>query len=184
MKKLIGVNSTILLVDDEREILELTRDSIQDHFSEVILAENGEDACEILKAKEIDLIVTDYVMPKMDGLELITFVKDNYPLIPVIMLTANGNNPEILHALKNGAFDIIDKPFKPQVLINRIQNGLLVPELMKIVWSLMSEEFELLKLEEFLKNPPKDQHKVIYAFASILKMKSILKKDSDDLEEI
>lgn len=180
MKELIGVNSTILLIDDERDILEYTEEEIAPHFAKILCANDGVEACEMLKHHKIDLIVTDYIMPNMNGLQLINFVKANYPLIPVVMLTSNGSNPEVLEALQNGAFDILDKPFRTPVLINRIQNGLLVPELTKILWSLMSKDLSIPRLEEFLRKPIKEQHRIIYAYSTVAQMKSLVRNESEE----
>lgn len=180
MKDLISVHSTILLVDDEEEILEYTKEEIAPHFENILVAKNGVEACEMLKAHKIDLIVTDYVMPKMNGLQLINHVKANYPLVPVIMVTSNGANPEVVEALENGAFDILDKPFRTQVLVNRVRNGLLVPELTKTLWSAMSKDLSLPRIEEFLRKPIKEQHRIIYAYSSVTQMKSLVRSDDGE----
>lgn len=177
MKNFIANNSTILLVDDESDILDFTKEEISSSFAKVLTAKDGLEACEIIKREKVDLIVTDYIMPNMNGLELINHVKINFPLIPMIMLTSNGNNPEVLFALESGAFDILDKPFRTPVLINRIRNGLLVPELTKVLWSLMSKDLSLPRLEEFLSKPLVEQHRIIYAYSSVIKMKSIVRSD-------
>lgn len=179
IKNHIAIESTILLVDDEIEILEYTKEEISPEFSKVILAKDGFEACDLLKSNKVDLIVTDYAMPKMNGLQLINFVKENYPLIPVIMLTGNGANPEVLEALKNGAFDILDKPFRTPVLVNRIQNGLLVPELTKSLWEMACRDLSLVRREEFLRKPLKEQHRIMQASNSVARLKSINRADDE-----
>lgn len=179
MKKIISVYSTILLVDDELEILEYTRDAIAPYFEKILIATGGNAAIEILKNQKVDLIVTDYLMPQMTGLQLINFIKANYPLIPIIMLTGNGNNPEVLLALTEGAFDIIEKPFRTPVLINRIENGLLVPELVKTAWNYISNDLSLPRMEEFLRKTIKEQYRIMYAYSSVGKMKSLLRNEID-----
>jgi CheY-like chemotaxis protein len=177
MKNLIAVYSTILLVDDESEILEFIQEEIAPHFGKILLASDGVEACEVLKHHKVDLIVTDYIMPNMNGIQLINFIKANYPLIPIIMLTSNSANPEVLDALQNGAFDILDKPFRTPVLVNRIQNGLLVPELIKTVWSYISNDLSVPRIEEFLRKPIKEQHQIMYAYSSVGKMKSLIRNE-------
>ena len=172
MKNLIAVYSTILVVDDENDILELIQEEIAPHFDKILIAYNGVEACEVLKHHKVDLILTDYVMPEMNGLQLINFIKENYPLIPIIMLTGNGANAEVLKALENGAFDILDKPFRTQVLVNRIRNGLLMPELVKKIWSYGSNDLSLPRMEEFLRKPLLEQHKIMYAYTSLEAMRT------------
>ena len=177
MKELISVNCSILLVDDEEEIVEFTRDELKSSFEKVIIAKDGLEAIEILKVQKIDLMVTDYKMPLMNGLELINYTKQHYPLIPIIMLTGNSTNKEVIQALNNGAFDILGKPFRTQVLINRIQNGLLVPVLTKILWSILSKDLNLLKLEDFLTKPLNEQYQIINKYSSHIQMPSNPKQE-------
>jgi DNA-binding response OmpR family regulator len=169
------------LVDDEFEILELTKDELAPHFENIMLAINGAEAMKIIKKNKVDLIVTDYIMPVMNGLQLIASVKELYPMIPVVMLTSNGSDFEIVEALQNGAFDILDKPFRSEILVNRIQNGLLVNELTKTLWSLMCRDLSLPRLEDFLQKSTKEQHQLIYAYSSMLKMKSLFRNNSEDV---
>jgi CheY-like chemotaxis protein len=176
MKQTIATASTVLIVEDELALQELICENLQPHFAKILVAANGLNAIEILNKYEVDVIVTDYRMPKMNGLDLIKHVKANHPLLPVIMLTANGSDPAVLEAIEGGAFDILDKPVRFELLVNRIQNGLLFPELLEIIWAAMTLETSALRIEEFLKLSFNKQLEIIHAFGAVLKTKAMAKK--------
>ncbi|MBD3258562.1 response regulator [candidate division GN15 bacterium] len=103
---------TILVVDDEsmmRNLLKkiLTRDGYQ-----VLLAESGEDALQILAKEQVDLVISDLKMPGLDGFELLKVVKEEHPGISMIMMTAYGDTYTVKDALLLGADEYITKPFK------------------------------------------------------------------------
>lgn len=176
MKETIATESTVLVVEDEPGLQELIYENIKPYFAKVLVASDGLKAVDILKSSSVDVIVTDYRMPKMNGLELIKYVKVNHPLLPVLMLTANGNDPEILEAIAGGAFDVLDKPVRFELLVNRIQNSLLFPELLQIIWAVMTIETSAPRIEEFLKLPFDKQLGIIHAFGAVLKTKAMAKK--------
>ncbi|HND86250.1 MAG TPA: response regulator [Pseudobdellovibrionaceae bacterium] len=173
MKELLAKAGTILVVDDEPELLEIIEGNLSSSFADVLTATDGLEAIKILKTYAVDAVVTDYMMPNMDGLKLIEYISKNHPLLPVVMLTANGQNPEVLKALEHGAFDILDKPFRREVLVNRIENSLILPKLIEIVWMLLSADYPPEKLEAFLKMNRNEQLKIIYAYAQLLTTRGI-----------
>lgn len=181
MKSAISVGSNILLVDDDQEILESTMDGLSPKFERVYLASSARKAIEILQNNKIDLVVTDYAMPEMDGLSLIKFIKSNYPIIPVILLTGNTESPEVILGLESGVFDIVEKPFRIQVLSNRIENGLLVPELVKTTWKFISSDISLPRMEEFLRLSIQKQNQIMFAYSRFKKMKSLIKGETAKL---
>lgn len=170
------LGNTILLVDDEDGVLDLLTEILMDSFTKIVTASNGAVALNKIKQEPIDVILTDYKMPEMDGLELIKEVKKINPFIPVVMLTGNGDNQEVLDALMAGAFDIVDKPFREEVLINRIQNCLLFPQLIQITWSMMSQHWTGPKLEEFLRLPFDKQLKNIRAYGALIQARGMYKQ--------
>lgn len=93
---------------------------------DISLAKNGEEALQMLKENEPDLVVTDMMMPVMDGKRLCMHIKQNISTshIPVIMLSAKTDSKDELDALKAGADDFITKPFSMPVLVAKIQNML------------------------------------------------------------
>ena len=114
---------TILVVDDEEDILELIRYNLSREGFDIICAESGEKALERANKKSIDLIVLDLMLPGLDGLEVAKQLR-SYPKtqgIPIIMLTAKGEEADIVTGLELGADDYITKPFSPRILLARIK---------------------------------------------------------------
>lgn len=114
---------TILVVDDEEDILELVRYNLSREGFDIIGAETGEKALEVANAESVDLIVLDLMLPGLDGLEVAKQLK-NYPKtqnIPIIMLTAKGEEADMVTGLELGADDYVTKPFSPRILLARIK---------------------------------------------------------------
>ncbi|WP_290797906.1 response regulator transcription factor [Flavihumibacter sp. UBA7668] len=118
--------STILLVDDNDDILDYLRHFLQTHFI-ITMAHNGKEAIEKLHEQEVQLIVSDVMMPEMDGFELCRHIKTSvdFSHIPVILLTAKNTLQDKLEGLEQGADVYIEKPFSPEYLYLQI-NSLLV----------------------------------------------------------
>jgi two-component system alkaline phosphatase synthesis response regulator PhoP len=117
---------TILVVDDEEDIVELVRFNLSREGYAVHTAGTGEDAWRSLMDKSVDILVLDLMLPGMDGLELTRRMKNNArtSVIPVIMLTAKGEEADIVAGLELGADDYITKPFSPRVLLARVRTVL------------------------------------------------------------
>jgi DNA-binding NtrC family response regulator len=96
---------------------------------EVHLAEDGEQALNILKEHHVDLLITDLRMPKIDGMELLRQALELDPNLPVILLTAHGTIDNAVEALKTGAFDYITKPFDQTEVRNIVQKAIRTREL-------------------------------------------------------
>ncbi|MGY5355282.1 hybrid sensor histidine kinase/response regulator transcription factor [Wenyingzhuangia sp. IMCC45467] len=111
---------TILIVDDSVEMRSYLKELLQEY--KCIEADNGIEALELLKEKKVDFIVTDYMMPKMNGFELITYMKNNNMFIPTLMLTARSDNDSKLQVLRLGINDYLSKPFDKNELLIRIHN--------------------------------------------------------------
>lgn len=105
-------NPKILVVDDEESIREFFEIMLKREGYEVMTAQNGRVALDLLKTKNADLIITDIQMPEMSGMELLAQVKEIDIDIPIIMVTAFGSTDTAVEAMKLGAFDYIQKPFK------------------------------------------------------------------------
>jgi len=101
---------TILIVDDDNVSLSLLCKLVEKLEYKVISAHDGKQAQEILQAQPVDLVIADYDMPEMDGLELLRHVKEAYPRMPFILVTAYSNVKVIREAWANGAFDFFQKP--------------------------------------------------------------------------
>ena len=116
----------ILVVDDEEDILELVRYNLEKEGYRITCAITGEDAVNKIGAATYDLILLDLMLPGIDGLEVARRIKKNSRTehIPIIMLTAKGEESDIVTGLELGAEDYITKPFSPKVLAARIKTVL------------------------------------------------------------
>ncbi len=116
----------VLVCDDEPKMLRAIKDFLQMRDFAVITAENGEEALEIYyeNNQNIDLVLLDVMMPNVDGLEVLENLRLNGSLVPVIMLTARGEEYDQLKGFSLGADDYITKPFSPSLLIARIDSVL------------------------------------------------------------
>ena len=104
----------ILVVDDEAIIRESLRDWLNDAGHQVLTAENGPQALEIMERDKPSIAIVDLVMPGMDGIELLKKAKEVSPSIEVIIITAYASIPTAIAAIREGAYDYIEKPFSPE----------------------------------------------------------------------
>lgn len=113
----------ILVIDDEEDILELIRHNLARDGYQVVCASTGESALNKARSESLDLIVLDLMLPGIDGLEVARNLKNDSKTrqIPIVMLTAKGEEADIVTGLELGADDYITKPFSPRVLIARIR---------------------------------------------------------------
>jgi len=117
----MAIQAHILLVDDERSITDNLAPFLERSGFLVSTASNGEEALEEIESENIDLIVSDVLMPKMDGRELLRSLRQADNWIPIILLTQVGEAFERAVALEEGADDYINKPFEPHELVARIR---------------------------------------------------------------
>ncbi|MCM1126727.1 MAG: response regulator transcription factor [Lachnospiraceae bacterium] len=111
----------ILVVDDEARMRKLVRDFLVKGGYEVIEAEDGSQALDIFyEQKDIALIILDVMMPKMDGFSVCREIRE-YSKVPVIMLTAKGDERDELQGFKLGVDEYISKPFSPKILVARVE---------------------------------------------------------------
>lgn len=110
----------ILVVDDEKLIREVIREYCENEKYEVLEAENGMEALEILNEEDVDLMVLDIMMPVLDGFSVCKELKDKKK-IPVIFLSARGEEYDKLLGFDFGADDYVTKPFSPKELMARIK---------------------------------------------------------------
>jgi DNA-binding response OmpR family regulator len=117
------MKKTILVVDDERDIVDLIAYNLEKENFSVIKAHEGEIALELAKTKRPDLIVLDLMLPGMKGIEVCKLIRGNLELesLPIIMITAGMHDSEKILGLEIGADDFITKPFNVRELIARIR---------------------------------------------------------------
>jgi len=115
---------TILVVDDEANYLTVMEALLGEAGYEVLTAPGGQEALKIAGTTDLDLVLTDMKMPRMNGIELLGELKRLYPDLPVIMMTAFGTVEKAVAAMKIGAYDYILKPFKNEELLVTIAKAL------------------------------------------------------------
>jgi two-component system alkaline phosphatase synthesis response regulator PhoP len=116
----------ILIIEDDEDIQELIRYNLAREGYQVKAAATGESGLELARSEKTDLIILDLMLPGVDGLEVCRLLKSsaNTSAIPVLMVTAKGEETDIVTGLEVGADDYITKPFSPKVLIARVRAGL------------------------------------------------------------
>ncbi len=114
----------ILIVDDNSKMRNYIARLVYKQGYICIQAENGTEALNILESSKVDFIITDYMMPKMDGFDFVKHLKKNKIDLPVLMLTARHDNESRLKVFRLGIDDFLTKPFENNELIVRIENAL------------------------------------------------------------
>jgi len=116
--------ANIMIVDDSRIFRKILRTLFSESGYEVVgEAGNGEEALKLMETVTPDIITLDITMPVMDGLETLKAIKEKYPKITVVMVSAAGQKSKVMEALKSGAADFIQKPFEPDdvlAVINKL----------------------------------------------------------------
>ena len=114
----------ILVVEDDLKVGESLRLLLKKRGYEILLATNGKEALSRFGEETVDLVITDLVMPKMDGIELLEAVKNLKPETEVIVISAQGTIEKAVQAMKLGAFDFIEKPINPRVITLVVERAL------------------------------------------------------------
>ncbi|MDP2898825.1 MAG: response regulator [bacterium] len=116
-------NEKILVVDDEEDILELVRYNLAKNGYKTVCAGTGENALKAAKLESPDLIILDLMLPGLDGLEVCRILKadSRTSAIPIVMLTAKGEEADVVAGLELGADDYVTKPFSPRILLARLR---------------------------------------------------------------
>lgn len=117
------MNEKVLIVDDDNEIRNVVSIYLKNEGYEVLQAENGYKALEIIKAESIDLVLLDIMMPKINGIEVCNEIRKNY-VMPIIFLSAKDAEIDKILGLSSGAEDYITKPFSTVELIARVKSQL------------------------------------------------------------
>jgi DNA-binding NtrC family response regulator len=114
----------ILIVDDEAMIRQLISDKLDRNGYETVSVPNPINAIQMIANDKgnYDLIITDYKMPEMSGLDFVIAVHGKFPKIPIIVVSGYGTNDEIRKFLKNGAYDFLSKPFALKDLLDSVNN--------------------------------------------------------------
>ncbi len=119
---------TILLIDDDPVVRSLASGILRKNGYNVHVAKDGSEGIDLAKKHHPDLVVTDYQMPGISGMEVLASLRDYNEMLPVIMLTAHGDATLTIKSMQTGAFDFIEKPINPKELLETIKNGLLTSQ--------------------------------------------------------
>ena len=122
---------TILIVDDEKNYPLILSAILKEEGFETLTANSGEEALQILRDSDIDLVLTDMKMPSMDGIELLESIKDKDSDLPVIMMTAHGTVEKAVEAMQKGAYNYIMKPFNNKRLIIYVNKAIAIYRVIK-----------------------------------------------------
>jgi DNA-binding NtrC family response regulator len=114
----------ILIVEDDPRVGESIRLLLKKRGDSIRLASNGKEALSLFRREMVDLVITDLVMPKMDGIELLEAVKGLRPETEVIVISAQGTIEKAVQAMKLGAFDFIEKPINPRMISLVVERAL------------------------------------------------------------
>jgi len=114
----------ILIAEDDPKVGESLRLLLKKRGYDALLASNGKEALSLFRREGVDLVITDLVMPKMDGIELLEAIKGLRPETEVIVISAQGTIERAVQAMKLGAFDFIEKPINPRVISLLLERAL------------------------------------------------------------
>ncbi|WP_144934953.1 response regulator transcription factor [Paenibacillus sp. 32O-W] len=114
---------TILLVDDEKEIIDLLEIYLKNEGYRLLKASDGAEALELLNTNDVDLIILDVMMPNMDGIQACMKIREEKHM-PIIMLSAKGREIDKITGLSIGADDYVTKPFSPLEILARVKSQL------------------------------------------------------------
>jgi DNA-binding NtrC family response regulator len=116
--------SRVLVVDDEEALRYLLSTELAAEGYDVETAGDGDEAIEAIRQKDYDVVLLDIKMPRVDGFEVLRFIKQNKPEIKVIMLTAYADVKNAIEALKLGASDFVSKPYDLEDILTSINRAL------------------------------------------------------------
>jgi DNA-binding NarL/FixJ family response regulator len=122
----VGEHKRLLLIDDDPNLILLVKDYLEFRGYEVVTAENGQEALDVLDKDTPDMIICDVMMPQMDGYSLVEHVRKNprTSWIPVLFLSAKGQSQDRVKGLNTGADVYMVKPFEPEELVAQVESSL------------------------------------------------------------
>lgn len=113
--------SRLLIAEDDWDLREALVDTLTYAGFEVVAAESAERALDILADDSVDMVISDVNMAGMDGHELLQHIREAFPLVPVLLITAYGSISQSVEAMRSGAVDYLVKPFKPETLVETVR---------------------------------------------------------------
>ncbi|MBQ3514908.1 MAG: response regulator transcription factor [Lachnospiraceae bacterium] len=161
-------DTTILVVDDDKEIADLIKIYLENDGFQVLIADNGVKCLKMLEShQDIKLLILDIMMPEMDGLSVLTRIRKNNN-IPVILLSAKSEDMDKINGFGMGADDYVTKPFHPLELIARVKSQL--KRYVNINLGAKQEESDEIVIKEYRLNK---QNHTVYRYDELLKLTPI-----------
>jgi DNA-binding NtrC family response regulator len=117
------MSAKVLLVDDEKDFLDIMAERMAARGMDVATACSAEDALKMVQTESYDAVIIDFLMPEMDGFSALKMFKESRPELSVILLTANVTDEKRLEAIKLGALDVIEKPADLNILTQKIEDA-------------------------------------------------------------
>ena len=117
------MSAKVLLVDDEKDFLDIMAERMGARGMDVSTACSAEDALKMVQAEFYDAVIIDFLMPEMDGFSALKLFKESQPDLSVILLTANVTEAKRLEAIKLGALDVLEKPADLNLLTQKIEDA-------------------------------------------------------------
>lgn len=144
----------VLVVDDEPKLCDLLASALSQNGIQVFTAGNGLHALKVLEAEDIDLVISDWRMPGMDGPQLLAEIKIRYPQLPVIVMTAYSTVKNAVQSMRNGAFDYIAKPFDIDELDITVSKALQFRDILKDNQRMRAELDEHQQIDSLIGDSP------------------------------
>lgn len=120
---MIKIPAKVLIVDDERDFVQMFSLRLQAQGEKVSTAYSGKEALAVLARESIDVVILDIRMPGMDGIDTLKQIKITYPLVEVILLTGHGSTETAVEGMKLGAFDYLMKPAEFEEIRLKVENA-------------------------------------------------------------
>ncbi len=120
---MIKIPARVLIVDDEKDFVQMFSLRLQAQGEKVSTAYSGKDALKVLAQDPIDVVILDIRMPGMDGIDTLKQIKITYPLVEVILLTGHGSTETAVEGMKLGAFDYLMKPAEFEEIKLKMENA-------------------------------------------------------------
>ena len=144
----------VLVVDDEPKLCDLLASALSQNGISVFTAGNGLHALKVLEVEDIDLVISDWRMPGMDGPQLLAEIKTRFPQLPVIVMTAYSTVKNAVQSMRNGAFDYIAKPFDIDELDITVSKALQFRDILKDNQRLRAELDEHQQIDSLIGDSP------------------------------
>jgi DNA-binding NtrC family response regulator len=156
----------VLVVDDEPKLCDLLASALSQNGIAVFTAGNGVHALKVLEAEDIDLVISDWRMPGMDGPQLLAEIKSRFPQLPVIVMTAYSTVKNAVQSMRNGAFDYIAKPFDIDELDITVSKALQFRDILKDNQRMRAELDEHRQIDSLIGDSPSFR-RVLHAIDSV-----------------